>query len=109
LHITNKPKLDGQAAASRAEGGRWRRSQGIREAKVEKGAADEVGDEAAACSKAGDETAVSSKARDKAVACSGDRKVRALGGFEKLLCVVTESVGPKILGHWDLMQDAPLL
>jgi hypothetical protein len=30
-------------------------------------------------------------------------RVRALGGNEKLLNVVRESVGPEILGHMDLM------
>jgi hypothetical protein len=36
-------------------------------------------------------------------------RVRALGGNEKLLCVVRESVGPEILGHGDIMRDAPLV
>jgi hypothetical protein len=36
-------------------------------------------------------------------------RVRALGSNEKLLSVVRESVGPKILGHGDLMRDAPLV
>jgi hypothetical protein len=66
-------KSDGQAAASRVEGGwRWH-SRGSREAQVEEGAADEVGDEAATRSEAGDDSAVSSKARDKVAAGSGAR------------------------------------
>jgi hypothetical protein len=35
--------------------------------------------------------------------------VRALDSFKKLLSVTRESVGPKILGHGDLMRDAPLV
>jgi hypothetical protein len=52
----------GQAAVFRAEGGRWRRSRGSREAEVEEGGTDKVRDEAAACSDAGDEAAACSEA-----------------------------------------------
>jgi hypothetical protein len=34
---------------------------------------------------------------------SGERRARALCSFKKLLSVVRESAGPKILGHGDLM------
>jgi hypothetical protein len=39
----------------------------------------------------------------------GDRRARALGGFKKLLDMARESTGPEILGHGDLIRDAPLL
>jgi hypothetical protein len=112
-------------AASRAKGGWWWRCQGSWEVEVEERATNKAGDEAAACSEARDEAVVSSKARDEATACSragleddrrqqcdnvqGDRRARALGGFKKLLSVARDSIGPEILGHGDLMRDAPLL
>jgi hypothetical protein len=34
-------------------------------------------------------------------------RARALGGSKKLLSVVRERAGPKILGHGDIMRDAP--
>jgi hypothetical protein len=66
-------------ATSRAEGGwRWR-SRGSQKAKVKEGAAG--GDEAVACSEAGAEI------KDGRRQCLGDKRVRALCGFEKLLSV----------------------
>jgi hypothetical protein len=43
---------------------------------------------------------------------SGGRTVsraRTVGGNKKLLSVARESVGPEILGHVDIMRDAPLV
>jgi hypothetical protein len=67
----------------------------------------QVGDEAATRSDAGIETAACSEAGVEAVAVAsmagggvwGDRRVRALGGFENLLSVARESAGPKNLGR----------
>jgi hypothetical protein len=83
------------------------------------------GPKAVVRSESEDEMTVSSKARDEAAVCSragiedgrrrwhdgvkGDRRARALGSFKKLLSVARESTGPKILGHGDIMQDAPLV
>jgi hypothetical protein len=70
---------------------------------------------AVACSEAGIETAACSETEDETSACSGavivdgrrrwhngvqgDRRVRALGGFKKLLSATRKSVGPKFLRH----------
>jgi hypothetical protein len=59
----------GQAAASRAEGGWWRRSRGSQEADLEGGATGEVRDEAAVGSEDRDETIAGSEAGDEMVAC----------------------------------------
>jgi hypothetical protein len=79
----------------------------------------EVKDEVAVRSKARHEAVVSSKAGDEAAVCSGagiedgrrrwcgtvwgNKRARALGGFKKLLSVMRESTGTKILGHGHLM------
>jgi hypothetical protein len=74
-----------------------------------------VGDEATVSYKAGDEAAVCSGAgiedgrRWQHGGVWGDRRARALGGFEKLLSIVRESARTKILGHEHLMRDVPVL
>jgi hypothetical protein len=67
----------------------------------------QVGDEAATRSDARIEAAACSKAGVEAAAVAsmagggvwGDRRVRALGGFENLVSIARESTGPEILGR----------
>jgi hypothetical protein len=58
----------------------------------------DTGIEAAACSEAGVEAAAVAVASMVGGGVWGERRVRALGGFENLLSVERESTGPEILG-----------
>jgi hypothetical protein len=85
----------GHAAASRAEGGQQWHSRGTREAEVGEASAVEVRDEAAASSNVGDDNG----RRQRCGGVSGDRRAKALGGFENLLSVARGREGTEILGH----------